>query len=307
MLLFQTRCVLSAQAINDIAIENFSQLEELVRQVQTLSLAFVLKLVAALLVFLVGRWVAGFVQRLVKQLMRQARIDATLIAFAGSLIYYGIVGFAVLIALGQLGIETTSLVATVAAAGLAVGLALQGSLSNLASGALVIIFRPFKVGDWIESCDVSGYVEDIQLLTTVIRTLDNRTVIVPNGNLMGGNITNYSTLGVLRVDLVVGVAYEEDIDRVKTVIQDELQKDNRILQDPLPTVGVINLGSSSVDFAVRPWVKTEHYWPVYFNTYENVKKRLDAEGITIPFPQRDVHVYRMGELAVGDQNTFHDG
>ncbi|MEO0825832.1 MAG: hypothetical protein AAFY67_09235, partial [Cyanobacteria bacterium J06642_9] len=110
-----------------------------------------------------------------------------------------------------------------------------------------------------------------------------------------------------RVDLVVGVAYEEDIDRVKTVIQDELQKDNRILQDPLPTVGVINLGSSSVDFAVRPWVKTEHYWPVYFNTYENVKKRLDAEGITIPFPQRDVHVYRMGELAVGDQNTFHDG
>lgn len=295
MLLFHTRYCFLAQSINDIATEDFSQLEELIRQVQTFSLAFLFKLVAALLVFIVGRWVAGFVQRFVRRVMRQARIDATLIAFAGSLLYYGILGFAILIALGQLGIETTSLVATVAAAGLAVGLALQGSLSNLASGALVIIFRPFRVGDWIESCDVSGYVDDIQLLTTVIRTLDNRTVIVPNGNLMGGNITNYSTLGKLRVDLVVGVAYEEDIDRVKRVIQDELQKDDRILRDPPPSVGVINLGSSSVDFAVRPWTQTENYWPVYFSTYENVKKRLDTEGITIPFPQRDVHVYQTGE------------
>lgn len=271
-------------------MEGISSLEILTGQLQAISLGLMLRLLSGIAILFVGRWGANFLQRLLKRLLLRAGIEATLIAFASNVVYYGIVSFAVLIALGQMGIETTSLIAAVGAAGLAVGLALQGSLSNFAAGALIILFHPFRVGDWIEGCEASGYVEDIQLLTTVIRTLDNKTVIVPNSNLMSHNITNYSAQGKLRVDLKVGVAYSEDIDRVKQVIQSELAKDSRILTEPSPMVGVVELADSSVNFAIRPWTRTENYWPVYFSTLENVKKRLDAEGITIPFPQRDVHL-----------------
>ncbi|NEQ29728.1 MAG: mechanosensitive ion channel [Leptolyngbya sp. SIO4C5] len=273
-------------------MEGIANLEMLTGQLQAVSLELMLRLASGIAILFVGRWGAAFLQRLLKRLLFRAGIEPTLIAFAKNIVYYGIVSFAVLIALGQMGIETTSLIAAVGAAGLAVGLALQGSLSNFAAGALIILFHPFRVGDWIEGCEASGYVEDIQLLTTVIRTLDNRTVIVPNSNLMSHNIINYSAQGKLRVDLVVGVAYSEDIDRVKAMVQEELAQDSRVLSEPSPTVGVLELADSSVSLAVRPWTRTEDYWPVYFGTLENLKKRFDREGIKIPFPQRDVHLFQ---------------
>jgi len=171
-------------------------------------------------------------------------------------------------------------------------LALQGSLANFASGVLMLIFRPFQVGDFIDGAGVMGIVEEIQIFTTQLRTLDNKTIIIPNAKITGDNITNYTRKETRRVDLVIGVSYREDIEKVKSVVADVLNGDERILKDPAPTIGVLELGDSSVNFAVRPWVKTGDYWDVYFDTTEKIKKRFDAEGISIPFPQRDVHLYQ---------------
>ncbi|GAB4138213.1 MAG: small-conductance mechanosensitive channel MscS [Cyanobacteria bacterium J069] len=258
---------------------------------QALGLEFGLRLLGAAIILVLGRWFAKQSRRIIKRVMTRTTIDPNLIAFTSNLAEYGLTAFVILAALGQLGIQTTSLVAVLGAAGLAIGLALQGSLSNFAAGLLIVFFHPFRVGDWIEGGGESGFVEDIQLFTTVLRRLDNKTVIIPNNSLTGGNIINYSSKGVLRVDLVVGIAYNEDIDQVKAVIAEALMQDERILSDPPPMIGVLELAESSVDFAVRPWTRTEYYWPVYFTAYENIKKKLDAAGITIPFPQRDVHFY----------------
>ncbi|NER82668.1 MAG: mechanosensitive ion channel [Leptolyngbya sp. SIO1D8] len=259
---------------------------------QDLVTRFGLNIIAAIVIFFIGQWIAKLIRRLVRRLMSKGSLDPTLISFISALAYYGILTFAVIAALNRLGIQTASLIAVLGAAGLAVGLALQGSLSNFAAGVLVIIFRPFNVGDLIEAADVLGTVEDIQLFTTSLITLDNKRVTVPNANLTGGNITNYTATGKLRVDTVIGVAYDADIDRVRQVISEVLSSDPLVLKDPAPTIAVMELADSSVNFAVRPWAKPEDYWSVYFNTYENVKKRLDAEGITIPFPQRDIHVFQ---------------
>ncbi len=271
---------------------NLDSLSALYLQMQALVLEFGLRLIAAIAIFAIGRWLAKQLRRLIKRLMNRTPLNPNLISFTSNFAEYGITAFVILAALGQLGIETTSLVAILGAAGLAVGLALQGSLSNFAAGLLIVFFHPFRVGDWIEGGGESGFVEDIQLFTTMMRRLDNKTVIIPNNSLTANNIVNYSTKGVLRVDLVVGVAYHEDIDRVKQVITAALAQDERILQDPPPMIGVLELADSSVNFAVRPWTRTEHYWPVYFTAYENIKKKLDAEGISIPFPQRDVYLYQ---------------
>jgi small conductance mechanosensitive channel len=209
--------------------------------------------------------------------------------------YIALLVFVVLAALGQLGIQTTSFIAVIGAAGLAIGLALQGSLSNFAAGFLMIIFRPFKVGDYIEGAGVAGTVEVIQIFTTQLKTPDNKTVIIPNAALTAGNITNYSAKGTRRVDLVFGIGYGDDIDHAKNVIMDVLAKEERILKDPATTIGVVELADSSVNFAVRPWVKADDYWNVYFNLTENIKKSFDSEGISIPFPQRDVHMYEHKE------------
>ncbi|MEM8603749.1 MAG: mechanosensitive ion channel domain-containing protein [Cyanobacteria bacterium P01_H01_bin.121] len=257
---------------------------------QDLITRFGLNIIAAIVIFLLGQWVAGFAKRLVRRLMSKSQVDPTLISFGSTLTHYGILVFAVVAALNRLGVQTASLIAIVGAAGLAVGLALQGSLSNFAAGTLIVMFRPFNVGDLIEAAGVLGSVEEIQLFTTAVITLDNKRVIIPNSSLTADNIANYTSTGKLRVDTVIGVAYDADIDQVKQVIADTLQSDPLVLSDPEPTVAVLELADSSVNFAVRPWAKPEDYWSVYFNTYENVKKRLDAEGITIPFPQRDVHL-----------------
>lgn len=251
-----------------------------------------LKVIAAVVVFVVGRWIAKMLTTFAEKLMNKRQVDPTIVSFVGNLVYIALLVFVVLAALGQLGIQTTSFIAVIGAAGLAIGLALQGSLSNFAAGFLMIIFRPFKVGDYIEGAGVAGTVEAIQIFTTQLLTPDNKTIIIPNASLTAGNITNYSAKGTRRVDLMFGIGYGDDVDHAKKVISDVLAKEERILKDPAPTVMLIELADSSVNFAVRPWVLAGDYWGVYSVLTENIKKSFDAEGISIPFPQRDVHVYK---------------
>jgi len=199
--------------------------------------------------------------------------------------------FVVLAALSQLGIQTTSFIAILGAAGLAVGLALQGSLANFASGFLMIIFRPIRVGDFIEGAGTAGTVEEIAIFTTTLVTPDNKTVIVPNGSLTGDNIVNWTLKGTRRVDMTMGIGYDDDIDKARQIMQDVMANDDRILKDPAPQIAVVELADSSVNFVVRPWAKASDYWGVYMTTTENIKKAFDANGISIPYPQRDVHVF----------------
>jgi small conductance mechanosensitive channel len=253
--------------------------------------AYGLKIVAALVILVAGQWAVKFIRNLIKKLMAKRQVDPTITEFVGHLSYYALLTFVVLAALSQLGIQTTSFIAVIGAAGLAVGLALQGSLSNFAAGFLLIIFRPFKVGDFIEVAGTAGTVEAIQIFTTQLLTPDNKTIIVPNASLTAGNIVNWSSRGTRRVDMTFGIGYGDDIDKARRIIAEVLEKDARVLKDPTPTIAVSALAESSVDFSVRPWGKVSDYWDIYFDTLETVKKRFDAEGVSIPFPQRDVHVY----------------
>jgi small conductance mechanosensitive channel len=250
-----------------------------------------IKVIAAIAIFIIGRWVAKVLRNFVKKLMERGKVDETLIAFVGNLTYILLLVFVIVAALNQLGIQTTSFIAIIGAAGLAIGLALQGSLANFAAGVLLIIFRPFKAGDYIEGAGVAGVVEEIQIFTTQLKTPDNKTIIIPNANLTGGNIVNYSAKDTRRVDMVFGVGYGDDLKKVRQILEDILAKDERVLQDPAPTIGVVELADNSVNFVCRPWVKSADYWGVYFGTTEAVKNRFDAEGVSIPYPQRDVHVF----------------
>jgi len=265
-------------------------MEGIAAKVQEFSTVFGLKILTAILIVVVGRWVARIIRRATEKLMTRSKVDVTLVTFVGNLIYVALLTFIILAALAQLGIQTTSFIAVIGAAGLAVGLALQGSLANFAAGVLMLIFRPFQAGDFIEGAGVAGVVEEIQIFTTQLRTVDNKTIIIPNAKITGDNITNYTKKEKRRVDLVIGVSYGDDIEKVKSVVADVLNGDERVLKDPPPTIAVLELGDSSVNFAVRPWVKTGDYWDVYFDTTERIKVRFDAEGICIPFPQRDVHL-----------------
>jgi len=266
-------------------------IENIISKVWEMLTVYGLKIIAAIVVFIVGRWIAKLLKSFTQKVMTKKGVDTTIVSFLVNLIYIALLTFVVLAALGQLGIQTTSFIAVIGAAGLAIGLALQGSLANFAAGFLMIIFRPFKVGDLIEAAGVLGVVEEIQVFTTQLKTPDNKTIIIPNAKLTSDNITNFTTKATRRVDLVCGIGYGDDIDKAKEVIADILDQDDRILKDPPPTIGVVELGDSSVNFVVRPWVKTADYWNVYFDTTENIKKRFDAEGVNIPFPQRDVHLY----------------
>ncbi|MFQ5353504.1 MAG: mechanosensitive ion channel family protein [Thermodesulfobacteriota bacterium] len=250
-----------------------------------------LKIVAAVFVFIVGRWAARLASNILRKVMTKSEVDATIVSFAVNLIYFALLTFVVIAALAQLGIQTTSFIAIIGAAGLAIGLALQGSLANFAAGFLMIVFRPFKVGDYIDAAGVTGSVEEIQIFTTKLKTPDNKMIIVPNAKLTSDNITNFTTTGTRRVDFVFGIGYADDIDGAKSIISELLEKDGRVLKDPPPTIGVLELADSSVNIAVRPWVNSADYWGLYFDITESVKKRFDAEGISIPFPQRDVHMY----------------
>jgi small conductance mechanosensitive channel len=259
-------------------------------QVQDIVTAWGLKVIAAIAIFIIGRWVAMLVRRGVRRVMDKAKVEPIITSFVSSIAYIALLAFVVIAALGQLGIQTTSFIAILGAAGLAIGLALQGSLANFAAGFLMIIFRPFKVGDFIEGAGVAGVVEEIQVFTTTLKTGDNKIIIVPNAKLSGDNITNYSTQETRRVDMTVGVAYDADLAHVKSVLNDIISKDERILAEPASQVAVAELADSSVNFVVRVWTKTADYWAVKFDMTETIKNRFDAEGIGIPFPQREIHI-----------------
>lgn len=273
-------------------------LSNILPRLQELLAFYGLKIIAAILIFVVGRWIAKALRNVIKRMMTKGNVDEILISFVGNLTYIALLAFVIIAALNQLGIQTTSFIAIIGAAGLAIGLALQGSLANFAAGVLMIIFRPFQVGDYIEGAGVAGAVEKVQIFTTQLRTPDNKTIIIPNAKIMGDNITNYSAKDTRRVDMVIGVSYGDDLKKVREILEDILAKDDRILKDPAPTIGVLELGDNSVNFAVRPWVKRDDYWGTYFDVTETVKRRFDKEGISIPYPQRDVHLYEYKEAAV---------
>ncbi len=253
---------------------------------------FVVQAIMAGVIFYAGRYLVNLLSTFAKNTMLKRDMDPALVNFLYSMMHWGLLAFVVIAALAQLGIQTASFVAIIGAAGLAVGLALQGSLANFAAGVLILIFRPFKSGDFIEAAGTAGIVEKIQIFNTELQTPDNKHVIIPNAAVTGGNITNYSTKDTRRVDLIMGVSYTDDIDKARNAIQDVLKADDRVLDDPAPVVAVHQLADSSVNFVVRPWVKTENYWPVYWDLTEAIKKRFDKDGISIPFPQRDVHLYQ---------------
>ena len=263
----------------------------LLAKVYELLTVYGIKVVAAVAIFIVGRWVAKAVANFIKKIMTKSNTDETLVKFVGNLSYIALLAFVIIAALNQLGIQTTSFIAILGAAGLAIGLALQGSLGNFAAGVLMIIFTPFKVGDFIEGAGVAGTVEEIQIFTTQLKTPDNKTIIVPNAKMTGDNITNYTMKGTRRVDFVFGIGYEDDIDKARDVIQGIIAEDSRVLKDPAPMVALSELADSSVNFVARAWTSADDYWGFYFDTTEKVKKQFDAAGISIPYPQRDVHVY----------------
>ncbi len=249
-----------------------------------------LQVVGAIIIFVVGRWLAKLVSKVVAKVMTKAKIDATLVNFVEDLCYVALLAFVVIAALEKLGVDTASFAVVVGAAGLAIGFALQGSLGNFAAGVILIIFKPFKVGDFVELGGKMGTVKEIQIFNTILSSPDNVRVIVPNSQVTGSSIMNYTVNGTRRVDMVIGVSYEDDLKKTRQVIEDILAADSRILKEPAPTVAVSELGDSSVNFVVRPWVNSVDYWSVRFDTIRDIKLALDKNGITIPFPQRDVHM-----------------
>ncbi len=266
-------------------------MEQLLQAGKDLLIQYGPRVLAAIAVFFIGKMLAKWLRGIVVRLMNKADVDPMVTGFTASMVYIGLMVFVVMTALGQVGIQTTSFLAVLGAAGLAIGLALQGSLANFAAGFLLIIFRPFKVGDVIEAAGVTGKVDTIQIFTTTLRTPDNKTIIVPNAKLGNDNIVNYSTQKTRRVDLVVGVSYDADLKETRAILQDIIDSDERVLKDPEPQIVVGELADSSVNFFVRVWVNSADYWGVYFDANEQVKLRLDEAGIGIPYPQRDVHLY----------------
>ncbi len=259
-------------------------MEQNFEKIKNLLIEYSPKVVAALLLLIIGLWVIGIISKTVKKVMEKRGVDTSLRGFLASLVNWALKIFLLVTVAGQLGVETTSFAAIIAAAGLAIGMALQGSLSNFAGGALIMIFRPFKVGDYIEAQGEQGVVKDIQIFTTKINTIDNKEVIIPNGALSNGNIINYSSEDKRRVDLTFGVSYDADIKQTKDVLLSVTSNTPYTINDPAPVVLVGELADSSVNFITRTWVKSSDYWDAYFHITENVKIELDKAGIEIPYP-----------------------
>ena len=251
---------------------------------------YLVDLAGALAVLVLGLWAVRLVSRMVQRGLRKAEVEETLVSFGGNLLRYGLAALVVVAAMQQVGVQTTSIIAVLGAAGLAVALSLQSQLSNLAAGIMLLIFRPFRLGQVIEGAGVLGTVEQISIMTTWLKTPDGRTVIVPNNKMIADNIVNLSMKPIRRIDLVVGVGYGDDLPRAKQLLLQLIQDDPRVLPDPAPSVDVLELGESSVDLGVRPWVKTEDFWAARCDLLQALKLGLDREGINIPYPQRDVHL-----------------
>ncbi len=248
------------------------------------------KLLLAIVVLLVGLRVIKSLTKFSDKVLEKQKVDDTLRPFFRSLISWTLKAMLFISVASMVGIETTSFIAVLGAAGLAVGLALQGTLANFAGGVLILIFRPYKVGNLIEAQGHLGHVKEIQIFVTILTTLDSKTVIIPNGAISNGDITNYTTLGKIRVDLVMGISYESNIKLAKDTLMAIMEKHPKVMKDPAPFVGVLELGDSSVNLAVRPFTSPETYWDVYFDIYEQGKIALDEAGVAIPFPQLDLHV-----------------
>lgn len=255
------------------------------------AVAYIPSVVGALVVLIVGLWVAGRIKKIAVSAMgRTGKIDETLGGFLSSLIYYGLVALVIITTLGVFGVPTTSFAAIIGAAGLAIGLALQGTLGHVASGVMMLGFRPFDVGDFVEAAGVSGSVKNIGLFTTEIATPDNKMIIVPNGKIFDDVIVNYAGYPTRRVDLVFGISYADDIDKAMALLKSELDKDDRILSDPAPVIEVGSLGDSSINILCRPWVKGADYWAVHWSLTKAVKQRFDAENVSFPFPSRSLYI-----------------
>lgn len=266
-----------------------SKLKQFLEQAYLLALEIGPNLIKAALIFFVGMYVVRFINRIVKRFFDRKDYDETLETFLASFINISLKGVLFVLVITQLGVQSSSLVAVVGAAGLAVGLALQGSLSNFAGGVLILVFKPFKVGDYIEAQGVSGTVKEITIFTTKINTFGNQSAIIPNGDLSNHTIVNYNAEDLRRDKIEVGIGYSSNIKKAKEILLELCENDERILNDPEPAVFVANLGDSSVDLSLRFWAKNEDFWAAHFDMLENLKGRFDEEGIEIPFPQRVVH------------------
>jgi small conductance mechanosensitive channel len=266
-------------------------------QIMVFLATYGLNVLGAIVILVLG-WIAARIgQRMIGKLLGKSKVDDAVISFVGSCTYFLILTFAVLAALAKFGIQTTSFIAVVGAAGFAVGFALQGSLANFAAGVLILVLRPFKAGDYIMGAGEAGTVKEISLFTTVLATPDNVKVMVPNGKLFGDVIKNVSAYDTRRVDLQVGIGYSSDLQKAYDVINDLIKQDSRVLPEPAPQIAVSELADSSVNLVIRPWVKKEDYWPVKFDLTRRIKEVLDKNGIEIPFPQRAVHVISGGRAS----------
>ena len=267
---------------------------QILELLQTRGVEFGINFATALAIFYIGKFFVGLLVRTTGNVMRSQGVDKTLETFISNLIRTALMVVIVIAAIGAIGIQTTSFIAIFGAAGLAIGLALQGSLSNFASGVLIVLFKPYRVEAYIEAAGIAGSVEQVQILTTVLKTGDNKQIIVPNSQIMNSIITNYSANDTRRIDLVIGVSYGDDLDKVRATLEALIADETRILEEPATLIAVSELADSSVNFIVRPWVKSGDYWSVKLELTEAIKKRFDKEGISFPFPQQDVHLYNTG-------------
>ncbi len=268
-------------------MENY---QNIIDKAYELILTYGPKILLAIIVLVVGLWIINRFTRATRRLMEAREVNVSLIGFVSSLTNIGLKVLLLVSVAGMIGIQTTSFIAILGAAGLAIGLALQGTLANFAGGVMILIFKPYKVGDLIQAQGHLGVVKEVHIFVTVLLSPDNKTIIIPNGAISNGDITNYTTEGTIRVDLTFGIAYEANIKQAKDVLMNVLTSHPKVLKDPVPFVGVSELADSSVNLAVRPYCKPEDYWEVYFDIYEAGKVALDEAEITIPFPQMDVHL-----------------
>ncbi|MEZ9660336.1 MULTISPECIES: small-conductance mechanosensitive channel MscS [unclassified Vibrio] len=283
----------SSTAIETPLVDGLSQAEQWLTNNSDLFIQYGVNIISALIILFIGNLIVKAVANSVSKVLQKKKMDRAVVEFVHGLVRYLLFVIVLIAALGRLGVQTASVVAVIGAAGLAVGLALQGSLSNFAAGVLIVAFRPFKSGDYVEIGGVAGSVDSIQIFQTVLTTPDNKMVVVPNGSVIGSPITNYSRHATRRIDLMIGVSYNADLQKAKALLTKICESDERVLKEPGVQVGVHTLADSSVNFVVRPWVSTAEYWNVYFDLMQAIKEGLDKEGIEIPFPQMDVHMNKV--------------
>ena len=260
---------------------------------QALILSYAVNIVAAIITIIIGMFIARIISNAVNRVLVARHIDATVADFLSALVRYGIIAFTIIAALGRVGVQTASVIAVLGAAGLAVGLALQGSLSNLAAGVLLVTFRPFKTGEFVDLGGVMGTVQNVQIFSTTMKSADGKIVVVPNGNIIAGNILNYSREPIRRNEFIIGVAYDADVDKVIALFQEVVEADERVLKDMGIQIGLNELAASSLNFVVRCWSKSSDLQNVYWDLMKNFKRTLDANGIGIPYPQMDVHLHQV--------------